>query len=234
MLKKVITGATIGTFLGAFVGMFLVATSYMAKTVKMQSAAVQAIATDMGDLNTEEETNNAIEEATLRFHIRGNSNSDEDTELKYLVRDEVLDNLRLLLSDCKDLDKAEEIIMDSIPLLSRIASDKIQEEGYDYPVRVYMQYDNFPTRQYGEIVLPAGVYKALRIDIGEGQGENFWCLLYPTQCYTVDSGAVISDEDGKEIKRELTDEEYEKLFIKREIKKENIKVKFKLLEWLGL
>ena len=117
--------------------------------------------------------------------------------------------------------------------IEMIARTVIVENGFSYNIDAYISDEYFPIRQYGDMVLPAGQYQALRIDIGEAKGENFWCILYPMMCYSVDTAAVVSKEDGKELARSLSDEEYEKLFIERDVEKQDVKVKFKFLEWLG-
>ena len=118
--------------------------------------------------------------------------------------------------------------------LHTYAVASIKEAGYEYKVRVYISIDYFPIRQYGELVLPAGEYEALRIDIGEAEGENFWCILYPMMCYPLEAGAVVSKEDGEKLKSVLDEDDYEKLFVEHDEKAEGeVKVRFKLLELLG-
>ena len=81
-------------------------------------------------------------------------------------------------------------------------------------------------------MIPAGFYQALRVDIGLANGENFWCLLYPTLCVPVEAGGVITRDGEKELKEELSEEQYDKLFVKKEVPRENIEIRFKLWEAL--
>lgn len=213
-MKKIITGTIVGIICGVIlaVGMTLF---IFAKNIKNSSE-------DLSDISDE----------LIRFHVRANSNSDEDIELKYKVRDAVVDELSAKLADCESLTEAETIIDKELERIEEIAAEVVNEEGYDYPVEAYLTFDEFPIRQYGDMVIPAGEYDALRIDIGESKGENFWCLLYPTLCYTVDTGAYVS-EDGKEKIREKLDEKmYEDLFVKHKTSKKKVKVKFKIVEFI--
>ena len=175
-----------------------------------------------------------LQDIILRFHVRANSNSEEDIALKYTVRDAVLTELGGELTGDKSREEVMSYLNDNLDRIEKIALDTIHEEGYDYTVKVYIADDYFPIRQYGELVLPAGVYQALRVDIGLAEGENFWCILYPMMCYTVDSGAVISKGDEEKLEDALTEEQFKKLFVDRDVEDNDIEVRFKLLEWLGL
>lgn len=168
----------------------------------------------------------------VRFHVRANSDSETDLALKYEVRDAVL---ALLAEDLQKAENDSEAILYLAQNLSEIrntARAVVEEAGYHYDVKAYITREEFPIREYGELVLPAGTYRALRIDIGEARGENFWCMLYPMMCYTMDAGAVVDSADAEKIAQALDEESYEKLFVKRDIKPGDIKVKLKILEWL--
>lgn len=176
----------------------------------------------------------SLQDAILRFHVKANSDSDEDIALKYAVRDAVLMEIGGELEGNHSKEEVLLYLSENLEEIQEIAVRTIDEAGFTYPVKVYISNDYFPIRQYGDMVFPAGEYQALRIDIGAAQGENFWCVLYPMTCYTYDSAAVITKEDAEELERCLSPEEYEKLFINREVDKKDVKVKFKLLEWLGI
>lgn len=172
------------------------------------------------------------EDVVVRFHVRANSDSEEDIALKYEVRDAVL---ALLAEDLQKAENDSEAILYLAQNLSEIrntADAVVEEAGYHYDVKAYIAREEFPIREYGELVLPAGTYRALRIDIGEAKGENFWCMLYPMMCYTMDAGAVIDSADTEKLAQALDEESYEKLFVKREAKGDNVKVRLKILEWL--
>ncbi len=124
-----------------------------------------------------------ISDNVLRLHVLANSDSKEDQALKLKVRDCVLAETNLILNDCQSRRDAEERIAGSVEALSRAAQKCITAEGYSYPVAVRMENIYFPTRNYEGGSLPAGVYKALRVEIGEAAGKNWWCVLFPQLCF---------------------------------------------------
>lgn len=175
-----------------------------------------------------------LQEIVLRFHVRANSNEEEDILLKYEVRDAVLKQIEKDLNEDYTRDEVLAYMKEHMDEMEETASKVVKKAGYDYSVRVYLTNDYFPIRQYGEMVLPAGNYQALRIDIGAAEGENFWCILYPMMCYTLDSGAVVSHADGERLSEELSEEDYRRLFIDCDTEDNEVKVRFKLLELFGL
>lgn len=181
-------------------------------------------------VDVEENEEDILGENLIRFHVRANSNSDVDIALKYKVRDGVLAALQEGLSKCETRSEAMEYITDNLDSVKEISEEILSKQGYNYSVEAYMTNDYFPMRQYGEMVLPAGNYQALRIDIGLAGGENFWCLLYPTMCFPMEAGGVITKEGQQELEKALTAEQYDKLFVKKEIPKEDIEIRFKLFE----
>ena len=172
------------------------------------------------------------EDVIVRFHVRANSDSEEDLALKYEVRDAVLAELADGLKTVEDDGAALRYIMQKLPDIRQAARAVVDEAGYDYTISAYIVREEFPIREYGELVLPAGTYRALRVDIGAAKGENFWCMLYPMMCYTMDAGAVVDSEDAEKLAQALDEESYEKLFVKRDAKGDNVKVRLKILEWL--
>jgi len=95
--------------------------------------------------------------------------------------------------------------------MTTIAQDVIREEGYEYPVQVYLTEEEFPLKAYGDLLFPSGSYEALRIDIGDAEGGNWWCVVYPGLCFADVAGGVVV-EDGKEkLQHVLTQEEYHSL-----------------------
>ena len=185
-----------------------------------------------GSADVYEDALKSPEDVIVRFHVRANSDSEEDLALKYEVRDAVL---ALLAEDLQKAENDSEAILYLAQNLSEIrdtARAVVEEAGYQYDVKAYITREEFPIREYGDLVLPAGTYRALRVDIGEAKGENFWCMLYPMMCYTMDAGAVVDSEDTEKLAQALDEESYEKLFVKREAKPGDVKVKLKILEWL--
>lgn len=185
-----------------------------------------------GSADVYEDAIRSPEDVIVRFHVRANSDSEEDLALKYEVRDAVLAELADGLKTVEDDGAALRYIMQKLPDIRQAARAVVDEAGYDYTISAYIVREEFPIREYGDLVLPAGTYRALRVDIGAAKGENFWCMLYPMMCYTMDAGAVVDSEDTEKLAQALDEESYEKLFVKRDAKGDNVKVRLKILEWL--
>ena len=140
-----------------------------------------------------------IADNVLRLHVLANSDSEEDQALKLKVRDAILESGQETFSGAANAKEAEaRIVADSDKLLAT-AEAVIQEEGYDYDVALEVTDDSFPTRTYGNITLPAGEYRAVRLVIGEGEGKNWWCVMFPALCLPGASetslDAVLSDDE---------------------------------------
>jgi stage II sporulation protein R len=148
----------------------------------------------------------------LRFHVRANSDSTEDQELKMAVKEDVITLLRPLLEKCDDVKESKNIVVANLQNIYTTAVNTIVEQGYDYDVKVYVTEEEFPAKTYGDLTFPAGNYQALRIDIGEAKGQNWWCVMFPPLCFIDESTAVVSEEGKEALKRALTAEEYEALY----------------------
>jgi len=123
-----------------------------------------------------------LQENIIRLHVIANSDSTEDQAQKLRVRDRVLAYLAPILADVTDFADAEEHIRESIPQLERTVCDLLQEEGADISVRVSLTDSAFDTRYYDTFALPAGVYSSLRVELGEAEGKNWWCVAFPSLC----------------------------------------------------
>ena len=131
-----------------------------------------------GTLRTQE----ALAEKVVRLHVLANSDSEEDQALKLRVRDAVLEQATAILEQSADRREAESRLRGQLLELERIAAKEIAAEGYDYPVTVNLENTDFPTKEYDGFTLPAGEYLALRVIIGEGKGQNWWCVVFPPLC----------------------------------------------------
>ena len=236
MFIKIFRGAVIGVLLGVILGIGIPSYMKISNMVKSLEYNPYSDPPEMitysdqeGDLacmsNYQEKELNDI---LIRFHVRDNSNSKKDIDLKYKVRDGILEYLKTRINGNMSRQEVIDLLNNSMFIINSKAKDIVKKEGYGYVVKAYLTEDDFPIRQYGDMLLPAGRYEALRIDIGMAKGENFWCLLYPTMCITKDAVAIVDEDSKEEIKHELTDEQYENLFNKQTKKK--VKIKFKLLE----
>ena len=124
----------------------------------------------------------ALEENFLRLHVVGASDSKEDQDVKLLVRDAVLASLEEGLDDLTDPAAAYDYVARMLPKVEDAANRCLQEAGFSDTVAVSLTEEAFPTREYDTFSLPAGVYQALRVVIGEGEGKNWWCVVFPQLC----------------------------------------------------
>lgn len=161
-----------------------------------------------GEVN-EEQLQRSIAEKIVRFHVIANSDSKEDQELKLKVKKEVVDYIAPLLSNSSCIDESEEILMREKENIRDIALTIIEANGYDYDVHINMENCYFPAKTYGDIILPQGEYNAFNIRIGESQGKNWWCILYPPLCFVDVTHGVVPDESKNMLKNILDEDEYE-------------------------
>lgn len=139
----------------------------------------------------------------IRLHVLANSDSAEDQELKYKVRDRVISVMKDKFSDSKSLEESRQILLESLPLLEDSAEEVIQAAGATYSVQAQHGEYDFPTKYYGSFALPAGRYEALRLVIGQGQGANWWCVLFPPLCIV--DGKTIKDKPKADLTKEIVD-----------------------------
>lgn len=125
----------------------------------------------------------------VRIHIRANSNSEIDQSVKLDVRDAVVNYLTPLLSDCKSSDDAKEVIRNNLCALKKTSDDVLLDKGFSYRATVRISEEKFPYRKYDDVSFPAGVYDALIVELGEGTGNNWWCVCFPPLCFVPDDGS---------------------------------------------
>lgn len=135
----------------------------------------------------------------IRLHILANSDSDEDQRIKLQVRDAVNAYMAPMLSKAPTAAAARQIVAEERENILRIAQATVLENGVDYPVSLQTGWFDFPLRSYGTFVLPAGRYEAVRILIGEGRGQNWWCVLFPPLCFVDATGAVAVPASDKSL-----------------------------------
>lgn len=144
----------------------------------------------------------AISQSVLRLHILANSDSPEDQELKLRVRDRILEYTGESFENAEDLSTSESIAQDDIAQIVEVAEDEIKKSGHAYGICAEIVNMHFNTREYAGVTLPAGSYDALRITIGEGKGQNWWCVLFPPMCV---SAALESEEIAAVLSSEQLD-----------------------------
>ena len=123
-----------------------------------------------------------LADSVLRLHVLANSDSETDQTLKLKVRDRVLAEAESILPEGASLEEAERRLEENLPRLAAASAEVVAQEGYDYPVSASLEETWFPTKEYEDFALPAGRYQALRIVIGEGEGQNWWCVVFPPLC----------------------------------------------------
>ncbi len=149
-----------------------------------------------------------LAEDIFRLHILANSDSNEDQSLKLKVRDAVLEYMKTLTENTSDKQSVIEMSKTHMENFREIAKKVIKENGYDYPVNIEIGNFYFPTKYYGNISLPAGNYDALKIEIGEAKGQNWWCSLFPPLCFVSVSSGIVDEEGEEYLKENLSDEEF--------------------------
>ena len=169
-----------------------------------------------------------ISTAVFRLHVIANSDSNEDQQLKLKVRDSLLQYMNTLCSNCSTKVEAMLIANNHKNDFQEIAENVIIENNYNYPVKIKINNFYFPTKTYGDISLPAGYYDALRVEIGEAKGKNWWCVMFPSLCFIDISSGVVSSEGKENLEKNLDSESYE--IISESKVSPEFKFKFKVLE----
>ena len=123
-----------------------------------------------------------LADSVIRFHVIANSDSEADQALKLAVRDRVLARAEEMYPEGATLAQAQEALEGHLNLLAAAGREVVEEQGYDYPVAATLEDCWFPTKEYEGFALPAGNYTALRVTIGEGKGQNWWCVAFPPLC----------------------------------------------------
>ena len=137
----------------------------------------------------------ALPERLFRLHILANSNSAEDQELKYALRDYLLDEFTEIFEGCENAEQARAAAEESLADITEKAQKFVADKGYDYTVSASVENIFFTTRQYGAVTVPAGDYNALRILIGSGGGKNWWCVMFPPLCLPAAEGTIETSDD---------------------------------------
>ena len=171
-----------------------------------------------------------IASSVFRLHVIANSDSKEDQDLKYKVRDNLLKYMNKICKDCTSKEEVISLVEKNKDIFKQIALDTIRNEGFSYDVNINIGNFEFPTKNYGDISLPAGLYDALRVEIGEAKGQNWWCVMFPPLCFVDISSGVVPEESKEVLQDNLTEEEFALISDKSS---DEIQFKFKLLEFFN-
>lgn len=171
-----------------------------------------------------------ISNSVFRLHVIANSDSEQDQSLKYKVRDNLIKYMNTICKDCSTKQEAINLVTLHQEEFKQVALKTIKNEGYSYNVNIEIGNFEFPTKQYGDISLPAGFYDALKVEIGEAKGKNWWCVMFPSLCFVDISNGIVPEESKEDLQNVLTDEEYSIISDKSNY---GMKFKFKLLEFFA-
>lgn len=127
----------------------------------------------------------------LRIHIRADSNLEKDQAVKYKVKDAIVKYLTPYIAECDTKKKAETLLSSRLGEIEAVADKLLKENGFSYSSRAEVRREKFPTRVYGELELDSGFYDALIIELGSGEGDNWWCVVYPPLCFTGEGAGYV-------------------------------------------
>ena len=119
----------------------------------------------------------------LRIHIRANSNQAIDQSVKYEIKEKIVEYLTPYIAECDTRKKAETLLVDRLENIEQVADAVLFSKGFNYKSKADVKDEKFPTRTYDELTLPAGEYRALIVELGDGKGDNWWCVVYPPLCF---------------------------------------------------
>ncbi|MDE6873413.1 MAG: stage II sporulation protein R [Lachnospiraceae bacterium] len=154
----------------------------------------------------------ALAGQVLRLHIIADSNSDADQTVKLAVRDAVITYLKPYLEDVTTKQEALDIIEAQMDELRETANHVLAENGFSYTADARLGHTYFPVKVYGDLVLPAGEYDALKICLGSASGKNWWCLVFPQLCFVDITTGTLPEDSKEELRELLTEEEYALVF----------------------
>ena len=203
-------------FRGTFISKFLLITFLLFLFVFLNAFSfVNAVSSD-------------ISSSVFRLHVIANSDSNEDQALKYKVRDALLEYMNSICNDVSSKQEAMDIANSNIDNFYAIAKKVVKENGYDYPVNITLGKSDFPTKNYGDVSLPAGTYDALRVEIGSASGKNWWCVMFPPLCFVDVSSGIVPDSSKELLQNNMSEEDYD--LITDDNSSSELTFKFKLVE----
>lgn len=154
----------------------------------------------------------------IRFHVLANSDTEEDQALKRAVRDRIVQEMTPRLDKAKNVEEAKLIARENLGRMETIAAEVIKENHKNYPVKAMFGEFPFPTKSYGSLTLPAGMYEAVRVVIGKGEGANWWCVLFPPLCFvSISESLAVENPDTVPV-------------LAGESKRQKVEIKFKIVE----
>lgn len=177
-----------------------------------------------------EKVNQDLSNSMLRLHVVANSDNPADQDLKYKVRDAVISLMNGQMGSIRNRKDAEYYIREHIGELETVANDVIKSNGFSESAKVSIGKFPFATKRYGNMVLPAGFYDALKIEIGEAKGQNWWCVMFPPLCFVDDAKGEIKEEYVGILDKELTEEEMDIILTSESGEELPVEIKFRIVE----
>lgn len=168
----------------------------------------------------------SVNDRILRLHILAAGDDTSSQEIKLHVRDAVLSVIQDIVASADTAEDAEALLLPQLEYITDVANAELERLGVSYRATTRITTEFFPIKQYGSLLLPPGSYRALRIVLGEGEGTNWWCMLYPSLCFTEGITGTLPEDKQEQLKGLLTEEEYDLLFTKET--KKPVKFKFRI------
>ena len=156
-----------------------------------------------------QETQEELAENVFRFHVRANSDTKLDQELKLEVRDGILSYMKEHMVDSAEAEETKVWAREHLSELEAEAEAIMRRNGYSYEARANVGIEAFPEKKYGDLTFPEGAYESLSIELGTGEGQNWWCVLYPNLCFLDSVNAVVPEEGKEMLEEELSEDAYE-------------------------
>ncbi len=181
----------------------------MKKTCAMVGVLIGILITGLIVNAKKSEMQGELAEQVFRFHVLANSDSEEDQALKMKVKEAIIAYMKQELPESDSVETTKKWARENLVQIEQVAAEIIAEEGYDYSVKAEVTTCDFPDKTYGDITFPAGEYEALRIEIGQAKGQNWWCVLYPNLCFIDAVHAVVPEKGKNELKEVLEEDTYE-------------------------
>ena len=163
----------------------------------------------------------------LRLHVRANSNSERDQEMKLMVKDRIISALLPYRQEMTDINTSKEIIKEHTALLKDAAYEVLAQYNSDYKIDINIGNEYFPVKEYGDVTLPEGNYEAVIVEIGQAQGKNWWCVLFPQLCFIDPAYGYVPEASKAELKAQLSEETYDTMLDKE------VQARFKLGEFFS-
>lgn len=181
----------------------------MKKTCAMVGVLIGILITGLIVNAKRSEMQGELAEQVFRFHVLANSDSEEDQALKMKVKEAIIAYMKQELPQSDSVETTKKWARENLGQIEQVAAEIIAEEGYEYSVKAEVTTCDFPDKTYGDITFPAGEYEALRIEIGQAKGQNWWCVLYPNLCFIDAVHAVVPEKGKNELKEVLEEDTYE-------------------------